>query len=171
MFVVAAVVAAGCHSDTWQAPPGARAPDYAVTRALSDFGRGTADITPENVPQPAPPEALRPCCAFGAGLEARIHDGRKLWKLSPMDLRSYSRWYDYSKTRDEMFAASDRDFAPWFVADSNDRKRVRLNIIHHLLSQVPYEERPREKVKLPRRQKRGKYRESDHPVRHVPAKY
>jgi polyphosphate kinase len=104
-------------------------------------------------------------------LEARIHDGRKLWKLSPMDLKSYSRWYDYSKARDEMFAASDRDFAPWHVADSNDKKRVRLNIIHHFLSQIPYEELPREKVKLPHRQKRGKYRESDHPIRHVPAKF
>ena len=62
-------------------------------------------------------------------LEARIHDGRKIWKLSRMDLESYSRWYDYSRARDDMFAATDTDFAPWFVARSNNKKRVRLNII------------------------------------------
>ena len=84
-------------------------------------------------------------------LEARIDDGRKIWKLSPMDLKSYSRWYDYSRARDEMFAASDTAWAPWYVARSDDKKRARLNIIRHLLSQVPYEELPREKVQLPKR--------------------
>lgn len=67
-----------------------------------------------------------------------------------------------------MFAATDLDYAPWFVADSNDKKRARLNIITHLLKHIPYEEVPREKVVLPKRQKAGKYRESEHPVRRVP---
>ena len=88
-------------------------------------------------------------------LEARINDGRKIWKLSPMDLKSYSRWYDYSRARDDMFAATDTAWAPWYVADSDDKKRARLNFITHLLSQIPYKEVPREKVKLPKRQKRA----------------
>ena len=104
-------------------------------------------------------------------LEARIKDGRKIWKLSPMDLKSYSRWYDYSRARDEMFAATDTGFAPWFVAKSEDKKRVRLNIITHLLAQIPYKEAPREKVKLPKRQKAGKYREPSYPYKFVPEKY
>ena len=66
-------------------------------------------------------------------LEARIDDGRKIWKLSPMDLKSYSRWYDYSRARDDMFAATDTGFAPWYVVRSDDKKRARLNIISHLL--------------------------------------
>ena len=90
-------------------------------------------------------------------LEARISDGRKIWKLSPMDLQSYSRWYDYSRARDEMFAASDTAWAPWFVVNSDDKKRARLNIIHHLLSKISYEKAPREKVKLPERSSSGKY--------------
>jgi len=104
-------------------------------------------------------------------LEARINDGRKTWKLSPMDLKSYSRWYDYSRARDAMFAASDTEHAPWFVAQSDRKKNVRLNIIHHLLSKVPYEELPRDKLQLPKRQKRGDYVESDHPLRTVPERY
>jgi polyphosphate kinase len=90
-------------------------------------------------------------------LESRIHDGRKIWKLSPMDLKSYSRWYDYSRARDEMFTTTDTDWAPWFVVNSDDKKRARLNLISHLLSQVHYEETPREKIKLPKRQKPGDY--------------
>src|SRR5207342_3562889 len=78
-------------------------------------------------------------------LASRIDDGRKIWKLSPMDLKSYSRWYDYSRARDEMFAATDTDFAPWFVARSDDKRRARLNIIRHLLSRIPYKDAPREK--------------------------
>ncbi|MBK5964759.1 polyphosphate kinase 2 [Thiocystis minor] len=104
-------------------------------------------------------------------LEARIEDGRKLWKLSPMDLESYSRWYDYSRARDAMFAATDTDFAPWFMAYSDDKKRARLNIISHLLEQIPYEELPREKVELPKRQKPGDYREPEYPFKIVPAPY
>ena len=75
-------------------------------------------------------------------LEARIDDGRKIWKLSPMDLKSYDRWYDYSKARDEMFAATDTAWAPWYVARSDDKKRARLNIISHLLKQIPYKAVP-----------------------------
>ena len=104
-------------------------------------------------------------------LKARIDDGRKTWKLTPMDLKSYSRWYDYSRARDDMFAATDLDFAPWFVAKSDDKKRARLNIITHILKHVPYEALPREKVKLPARQKPGGYKESDHPVRVVAEKF
>src|SRR5262245_19903107 len=71
-------------------------------------------------------------------LESRIDDGRKIWKLSPMDLKSYSRWYDYTRARDEMFATTDTAWAPWYVARSDDKKRARLNVISHILSQVPY---------------------------------
>ncbi|MBD9442675.1 polyphosphate kinase 2 [Pseudomonas sp. PDM04] len=101
-------------------------------------------------------------------LEARIEDGRKIWKLSPMDLKSYSRWYDYSRARDQMFKATDTEYAPWLVANSNDKRRTRLNIISDLLSRIPYKDVPREKVKLPKRQKPGGYREPDYPFRHIP---
>jgi polyphosphate kinase len=104
-------------------------------------------------------------------LEARINDGRKLWKLSPMDLESYSRWYDYSKARDEMFTATDTHFAPWFVANAENKKRLRLNLISHLLSQIPYKELARDKVKLPKRQKANGYREPDFPYKYVPEKF
>ena len=104
-------------------------------------------------------------------LEARINDGRKLWKLSPMNLESYSRWYDYSKARDEMFTATDTHFAPWYVANAENKKRLRLNLITHLLSQIPYKEMPRDKVKLPKRQKANGYREPDFPYKYVPEKF
>ena len=104
-------------------------------------------------------------------LESRINDPRKIWKLSPMDLKSYSRWYDYSRARDEMFAETDTNFAPWYVARSDDKRRARLNIINHLLSSVPYKETPREKVKLPARQKRGGYREPDYKYRYVDERF
>jgi polyphosphate kinase 2 len=101
-------------------------------------------------------------------LEGRIDDGRKIWKLSPMDLKSYSKWYDYSQARDEMFAATDTAWAPWFVVRSDDKRRARLNVITHLLGQIEYKEVPRDDVKLPKRQKKGDYRESHHPFRFVP---
>jgi len=104
-------------------------------------------------------------------LKARIDDGRKIWKLSPMDLKSYSRWYDYSRARDEMFAATDSSWAPWYAARSEDKKRVRLNIIRHLLSKIPYEDVKREKIKLPDRQKEKSYREPDYPYKWVPEKF
>ncbi|HTO08686.1 MAG TPA: polyphosphate kinase 2 [Myxococcota bacterium] len=104
-------------------------------------------------------------------LEARIDDGRKIWKLSPMDLKSYSRWYDYSRARDDMFAATDTEHAPWYVVHSNDKRRARLNLITHLLDQVPYREIKRERPKLPKRQKPGSYKESKHPLRLVQEKF
>jgi polyphosphate kinase len=101
-------------------------------------------------------------------LEGRIDDGRKIWKLSDMDLKSYSRWYDYSKARDDMFLATDTSWAPWYVAHSDNKRRARLNIITHLLSRIPYEELPRPEVELPKRQDRGDYKEADYPFRVIP---
>ncbi|SHG25816.1 polyphosphate kinase 2, PA0141 family [Kaistia soli DSM 19436] len=101
-------------------------------------------------------------------IEARIDDPKKVWKLSPMDVLSYERWYDYSRARDAMFAASDTGWAPWFVAQSDDKKRARLNIISHLLSKIPYERIKSEKVKLPKRQKAGGYVEPDMPLHKIP---
>jgi len=104
-------------------------------------------------------------------IKGRIDDGRKIWKLSPMDLKSYSRWYDYSRARDEMFTATDTAWAPWYVANSESKTRVRLNIISHLLSKVPYKEAPREKVKLPKRQKPRGYQEPKYPYKLIPEVY
>jgi len=104
-------------------------------------------------------------------LKSRFEDGRKTWKLTPMDLKSYSRWYDYSRARDAMFAATDTNFAPWYVARSDDKRRARLNIISHLLSKIPYKKAPREKVKLPDRDKRHGYREPDYKYRFVEEKF
>ncbi|NUT77380.1 polyphosphate kinase 2 [Pseudomonas sp. C1C7] len=104
-------------------------------------------------------------------LEARIEDGRKIWKLSPMDLKSYSRWYDYSRARDDMFKSTDTEYGPWLVANSNDKRRARLNIITDLLSRIPYKEVKRERIVLPKRQKQGNYKEADHPLRRVPEKF
>jgi polyphosphate kinase 2 len=101
-------------------------------------------------------------------LSSRIDDGRKIWKLSPMDLKSYSRWYDYSRARDEMFQASDTSWAPWYVVRSDEKKRARLNLISHLLKRIPYEELKREKVKLPDRQKAQGYKDPDYPYKFVP---
>ena len=99
-------------------------------------------------------------------LEERVDDGRKIWKLSPMDLKSYNRWDEYTRARDEMFKASDTPWAPWFVANSEVKKRVRLNLISHLLKQIPYEELPQEKVKLGKR-KIGKYKSIDYPFKQI----
>jgi polyphosphate kinase 2 len=104
-------------------------------------------------------------------LESRIHDPRKIWKLSDMDLKSYSRWYDYSRARDAMFAATDTAWAPWYVAYTDDKKRGRLNIIHHLLSQVPYKPFPDRDITLPKRQRPGGYTEPDLPLRYIPAPF
>src|SRR5687767_12823377 len=103
-------------------------------------------------------------------LESRIDDGRKIWKLSPMDLKSYGRWDDYSQARDEMFAATDTSWAPWHVVRSDDKQRARLNLITHLLKQIPYKEVPREKIKLPKR-KTGTYRESNYPFKVIEEKF
>ena len=104
-------------------------------------------------------------------LKARDKDPRKIWKLSPMDLKSYTRWYDYSRARDAMFAATDTPECPWYVVDSNIKRRARLNIITHLLDHVPYEEVPSEPVKFPRRQAKGDYVEPVYPYRTVPEIY
>jgi polyphosphate kinase 2 len=100
-------------------------------------------------------------------LKARIGDGRKTWKLSPMDVKSYDRWDDYTKARDEMFAATDTSWAPWFVAKSEDKQRVRLNVISHILKHVPYKTLPAPKVKFPER-KVGRYKAVDFPFKYVP---
>jgi polyphosphate kinase 2 len=106
-------------------------------------------------------------------LQGRIEDGRKLWKLSPMDLASYGRWHDYTKARDEMFAATDTEEAPWYVVRSDDKRRARLNCISHLLASVPYEDvtRPMRKVVLPKRKATSKYQEANHPFRFVPEEH
>ncbi len=101
-------------------------------------------------------------------LEARIEDPRKIWKLSPMDLKSYNRWYDYSRARDDMFKATDTPWAPWHVIRSDDKKRARLNAISHFLSQIPYQDLPRDKPVLPKRQKAHGYEEPDYPYKVVP---
>jgi polyphosphate kinase 2 len=89
--------------------------------------------------------------------EARIEDPLRQWKLSPMDLPSRKRWYDYSRARDRMFEASDTEHAPWYVLHSNDKKRARLNCIEHLLSLIPHKRVRRPKVELPKRSKKGAY--------------
>jgi polyphosphate kinase len=104
-------------------------------------------------------------------LEGRIDDGRKTWKLSDMDLKSYSRWYDYSRARDEMFQASDTSWAPWYVAHSDNKRRARLNILTHILSKIPYEDPKRSKVELPKRQHRGGYQDPNYPFRVIPEVY
>ena len=105
-----------------------------VERAMVDFGflllKYWLEVSPEE-------QTKR--------LESRINDGRKLWKLTEMDLKSYSRWHEYTRARDEMFLKTDTAWAPWHVAQSDDKKRARLNIITHLLGQIPYEKTPRRK--------------------------
>jgi polyphosphate kinase 2 (PPK2 family) len=105
-------------------------------------------------------------------LESRIDDPRKIWKLSDMDLQSYGKWDAYSDARDEMFAASDTAWAPWWVAVSDDKKRARLNIITHLLGQVPYESSRRKKVELPKRQIHdAEPARGGPPLRHIPTPF
>jgi polyphosphate kinase 2 len=104
-------------------------------------------------------------------LKARIHDGRKVWKLSPMDLKSYSRWYDYSRARDEMISTTDTAWARWHVANSDDKKRARLNIITHFLGSIPYRAVARPKVKLPKRQAAKGYKEPRYDYKRVPEKF
>jgi len=100
-------------------------------------------------------------------LEARIDDGRKIWKLSDMDLKSYRCWDDYTRARDDMFLRTDTPWAPWHVAKSDDKKRARLNIITHLLAHIPYEEIKRDKVKLPKRKIDDSY-VADYPFKFIP---
>ncbi|SNY69234.1 polyphosphate kinase 2 [Paractinoplanes atraurantiacus] len=104
-------------------------------------------------------------------LESRINDPRKVWKLSDLDLKSYSRWYDYSRARDEMFRKTDTAWAPWYVVDNNDKKSGRLNLITHLLATVPYQPLKTSDVTLPRRQKANGYREPSLPVVRIPTPF
>src|SRR5207253_5554174 len=104
-------------------------------------------------------------------LEARIDDPRKIWKLSDMDLKSYSRWYDYSRARDAMFAATDTAWAPWYIAHTDNKRRGRLNIISHLLSQVPYKPLAHRDIALPNRQRVRGYVEPDLPLRYIPTPF
>jgi len=103
-------------------------------------------------------------------LRARIDDGRKVWKLSPMDVASFNRWDDYTRARDEMFAATDTEVAPWYVARSEDKKRVRLNVLSHILEQIPYKNLPDDDVELPHR-KIGRYQPADHPFKFIAERY
>ncbi len=104
-------------------------------------------------------------------LEGRIQDPRKIWKLSDMDLKSYSRWYDYSRARDDMLRETDTSWAPWYVAHTDDKKRGRLNIISHLLQLVPYDPLVLADIRLPKRQKAEGYVDPQLPLRYVPEKF
>jgi polyphosphate kinase 2 (PPK2 family) len=90
-------------------------------------------------------------------LTARITDPLRRWKLSPMDLQSYSRWYDYSRARDKMLKATDSKYAPWYIVRSDDKRRARLNCISHILSLIPYKQLPHKKVTLPKRSVKDQY--------------
>ena len=103
--------------------------------------------------------------------ESRIDDPRKTWKLSTMDVKAASRWYDYSRARDDMLLATDTQFAPWYIVNSNDQRRARLNCISHFLSLIPYKDIKREKIKFGKRQKRKGYVDPDRTYRHVPERY
>ncbi|KAB2890524.1 MAG: polyphosphate kinase 2, partial [Desulfobulbaceae bacterium] len=101
-------------------------------------------------------------------LSSRIDDQRKIWKLSPMDLKSYDRWDDYTRARDEMFVKTDVPWAPWHVTVSDDKKRARLNIISHLLASIDYKEIESEKVVLPKRKVNKKYQPQEYPFKFIP---
>ena len=90
-------------------------------------------------------------------LTARINDPLRQWKLSPMDLQSYSRWYDYSRARDMMLKKTDSKHAPWYIVRSNDKRRARLNCISHILSLIPHKKVPHKKITLPKRSSKEKY--------------
>jgi polyphosphate kinase 2 len=102
---------------------------------------------------------------------SRINDGRKVWKLSPMDLESHRRWFDYSRARDRMFSVTDLEIAPWYVVPADDKRRARLNCIAHFLSLIPYREVKRECAELPKRQKANGYMEPDLKHKFVPSIY
>jgi polyphosphate kinase len=89
--------------------------------------------------------------------EARIEDPLRQWKLSPMDIESYNRWYDYSRARDLMLKMTDSKHAPWFIVRSDDKRRARLNCISHILDQIPTKRVTRAKIKLPKRSNKGKF--------------
>jgi len=101
----------------------------------------------------------------------RIEDPMRQWKLSPMDLESHRRWYDYSRARDALFAGSDTPESPWYVVQSDNKRRARLNCINHLLSVVPWKQIPHTKVRLPNRQKPNGYEPLDWSYRFIPERY
>jgi polyphosphate kinase len=101
----------------------------------------------------------------------RNEDYRKIWKLSQIDMEAQARWYDYSKARDAMFAATDTPESPWYVVPSDDQRRARLNCIAHFLSLIPYEEAPHTPIKFPKRQSQGNYKEPAYPFRYIPERY
>ncbi len=103
--------------------------------------------------------------------QARIKDPAKQWKLSPMDLEARARWVDYAEAKDHMFAYTDTKECPWWVVHADDKRTARLNLISHLLSQIPYEEVPEEKIKLPPRQERSYVRPPEDSQSFVPARY
>jgi polyphosphate kinase 2 len=105
--------------------------------------------------------------------KARIDDPRKTWKLSPMDVESYRRWYEYSRARDDMLAATNTEWAPWHIVNADDKRRARLNCISHFLSMVPYGEIPLEKVELGTRHMKGAYNDRKSIARYnaIPEKY
>jgi polyphosphate kinase 2 (PPK2 family) len=90
-------------------------------------------------------------------MTARIDDPLRQWKLSPMDVESWPRWYDYSRARDRMFEATDTAGAPWYVLRSDDKRTARLNCLSHILGLIPYKKVPREKIKLPKRSTKERY--------------
>ncbi len=104
-------------------------------------------------------------------LTSRIEDPRKIWKLTPMDLKSYNRWDDYTKYRNEMLAKTDVSWAPWHVTFSDDKKRTRLNIISHLLSSIKYEKIDQPKVKLPKRKISEEDKNTTYPFKLIPVKF
>jgi len=103
--------------------------------------------------------------------QARIEDPLRQWKLSPMDLESYGRWYDYSNARDRMLEATDTEEAPWYIVPSNDKRRARLNCIAHLLHSISYKELKGETVTLPKRSKENAYDDTLRDRRSVPDLY
>ena len=104
-------------------------------------------------------------------LEGRINDPRKVWKLTDMDLKSYTRWDDYTRARDAMFEATDTPWAPWWIADTDDKERGRLNLISHLLSQVPYAAVEHRAIKLPKRKVGAGQASPDLPLKHIPTPF
>jgi polyphosphate kinase len=104
-------------------------------------------------------------------LEGRINDPRKVWKLTDMDLKSYGRWDDYSRARDTMFETTDTPWAPWYIARTDDKMRGRLNIISHLLGQVPYASLAPRDVKLPKRKVNAGYVEPNLPLKYIPTPF
>ena len=142
----------------WKAPAGTAATLSGVQSLvykMTDAENGVLNPLGLNLAAPA---------LFGYGteeqrlrFEARIEDPLRQWKLSPMDLESYARWYSYSQARDLMLKATDTEEAPWHIVRSDDKRRARLNCIAHLLTLIPYKKVAREKVKLPKRSDKGEY--------------